>query len=39
MYYPEEYNLLDYEDASFDFHYNDIFSDIMSRRRIMDIEK
>lgn len=34
MYYPEEeYIAEDTEDGSFDFHYHQIFSEIMSRRR------
>lgn len=37
MYYPE-YQIAEQEDGSFDFHYNFIFSEIMSRRRIANFE-
>ena len=37
MYYPE-YQIAEQEDGSFDFHYNFIFSEIMSRRRVANFE-
>ncbi|HEV7701978.1 MAG TPA: hypothetical protein VGO63_00840 [Candidatus Paceibacterota bacterium] len=35
MYYPPKYKAQEKEDASFDFHYDFDFSEIMSRRRIV----